>query len=278
MEQKLLDWRDSLPSYFESEDIPLWFRGPRAILLWKAQNLRIMLWRGAQRFPQVKPGRGEASLRCQQAALETIGDITSFCRKHADIIHIGMNWYITYFLFQAALVLDLHQLEQQPSAPDDELGSAWLTGRLEARNSLQDLGRTNKAATRCLAVLDRIHNHFISARQSSVRTDATGPESSEASSAIQTQPSMPGNDMYNRTQEETTPDAAAMYGSHWSLSADPSLSMFLDNTPMDNLFEDVQGFPSTLEQEYFDYVTGNMYHARTNDPDQIDWSTFDSMG
>jgi transcriptional regulatory protein GAL4 len=47
LEDQLSTWRASLQPYFYSADVPLWFRGPRAVVLWKEQNLRLMLWHGA---------------------------------------------------------------------------------------------------------------------------------------------------------------------------------------------------------------------------------------
>jgi transcriptional regulatory protein GAL4 len=111
IEQQLNEWRRSLPHYFRSATVPNWFRSPRAVLIWKEQNLRILLWQAIERNPIIWPGREEARRRCATAALDCVESITAFCRDHPNLIHPGVSWYATYFVFQSALILLLHKLQ-----------------------------------------------------------------------------------------------------------------------------------------------------------------------
>jgi transcriptional regulatory protein GAL4 len=242
MEQRLANWRASLPVYFRSDDVPPWFRQPRAILSWKEQNLRILLWRGSQRHFTSWLGKVDAARKCQCAAIETISDITAFCHENMDNLHLGISWYATYFIFQAALALDIHYLEKavvDRLADTDSNGGepAWVASIQQARGCLEVLGRTNRAANRCLAVLDRIHDYF-----------SRGADNSN-------DPVPPVN--LDPVHIETSPDSSAL-DNNWALSADPALHIFLDS-PMDHqLFEGIDGFPSTLNEQYFDFAP-NLY-------------------
>ncbi|KAL4870825.1 fungal-specific transcription factor domain-containing protein [Aspergillus spectabilis] len=138
LDHQLKAWKLSLPIYFTAQDIPTWFRGPRAIIGWKEQNLRMMLWWGSQRLCSTS----------RHTALTT-----------QNTIHAGIAWYATYFLFQAVIVLSIHQfkprnpLELSLVGADQDL---WVFSITKARDSLTQLGQTNTAGTRCLEVLDRI--------------------------------------------------------------------------------------------------------------------------
>jgi len=240
MEQQVLAWKGALPPYFFSTNAPEWFRGPRAVVLWKAQNLRLLLWRGGQRSDGIWPDKAEATRKCQLAAIETIHDISTFIKNHAKIIHLGLSWYATYFLFQATLVL----LQSPEQALEDGTSSIWSASMTEARNCLSDLGGKNGAAKRCIAVLDRIHDHVAS------NVSIQSPGYADFPSAS-----------YTGHAKQTAPEAQAMYQGHLESAVDPALYIFLDNTATLNLFEGLQGFPSTQELESFDYVSGNLYNS-----------------
>ncbi|RSL54342.1 hypothetical protein CEP54_009940 [Fusarium duplospermum] len=91
MAQKLDAWRDNLPEYFTSSDVPPWFMGPRSIVLWKEQNLRILLWRGTKKVHPYLPSRMDARGRCLDAAMETIQSISSFVTSSEGILHPGIT-------------------------------------------------------------------------------------------------------------------------------------------------------------------------------------------
>ncbi|PYI11264.1 hypothetical protein BO78DRAFT_425782 [Aspergillus sclerotiicarbonarius CBS 121057] len=243
LDHQLKAWRLSLPVYFTAHDVPAWFRGPRALIGWKEQNLRMMLWWGTQRLCSTLSDSEEAQNMCHYAAIECIQDITTFCIDYPDTLHIGLSWYATYFLFQASVVLSIYYLRPHESL-DSNLAAAnqelWLFSISRARDCLATLSHANQAAARCLEVLDRIRD----------QSQAT-PTPAASTSAI-----------YD-------PDAAQLPPIHDNtgirqgiLPVDPSLQMFFDATSWNkDIFEGLQGFPITDEVESFDYVSGTALAA-----------------
>lgn len=238
-DHQLKAWKLSLPVYFTAQDVPGWFRGPRAVVNWKEKNLRMMLWWGSQRLCNLSSDRQEAQNMCHYAAIEAIQDITTFCLDYPDALHVGLNWYATYFLFQATVVLAFHRL--RPCQPmDTPLAEAnqelWQFSMSKARQCLEFLSRDSKAAARCLEVLDRIREQFQS----------TQP----LSTPVAEPPAL-----------DSVPESGDMY-----LPVDPSLQMFFDaNSWNKDIFEGLQGFPITDEVEAFDYIPANTLATNTND-------------
>lgn len=259
IDAKLTAWKNSLPQYFLSEDVPSWFRGPREILLWKEQNLRILLWQAIERNPIIWPGKEESRLRCGTVALGCVFSITSFCTTHPSLVHTGISWYATYFLFQATLVLLLHELQgvqQAPPTPESSMESVSRSQAVsQARECLEFLGQNNKSAARCLAVLDRVSKAVSSPNFALSPNNHFGRQ----------RPPLPS---HNSVGSHTTPDfnlhngpspeTAAILGD-WSSTADPSLNMFLGDGAIQPLFSDFDGFPATMEQDSFDYVNYGAY-------------------
>ncbi|PWY69029.1 hypothetical protein BO94DRAFT_590608 [Aspergillus sclerotioniger CBS 115572] len=243
LDHQLKAWRLSLPVYFTAHDVPTWFRGPRAVVGWKEQNLRMMLWWGTHRLCISPSDTEEAQNMCHYAAIECIQDITTFCIDYPDTLHNGLTWYATYFLFQASVVLSIHYL--RPHQPlDTNLAAAnqelWLFSISRARDCLANLSQANQAAARCLEVLDRI-------RDQSQATPTPGAEASAMYDA-------------DAAQLPTIHDAAGMRQA--MLPVDPSLQMFFDATSWNkDIFEGLQGFPITDEVESFDYVSGTAFAA-----------------
>lgn len=248
MDSELAQWRSSIPYYFFTSEVPSWFFGPRAVVLWKEQNLRIMLWRGSERFQMSGQEKLDAAIRLRSAAMETVYSITTFCREHAENMHQGLSWYATYFLFQATLALDIHYLRQKRMQTDLGDETTWSESIAQARSCLAQLGVTNAAAGRCLSVLDRIHNHFAASRGGT----ATPSAALETSAAHKVGP----HAGWTTTRSLQEPFADS---NHWPSVADPSLYMFLNDATMPALLEGVDGYPSTQEHNYFDYVSGNLY-------------------
>ncbi|TKX18781.1 fungal specific transcription factor domain-containing protein 71 [Elsinoe australis] len=124
LEEQLLDWRVQIPAYFYSADVPEWFRGPRAIVMWKEQNLRMIFWRACKRNPNAYLSGEEASRRSYRTALENIREIANFCHDYDDLLHQNICWYATYCSFQAALVLILGQLEERHTASTNTEGTS----------------------------------------------------------------------------------------------------------------------------------------------------------
>lgn len=232
-------WKLSLPSYFTAHAIPEWFRGPRAIIIWKEQNLRMMLWWGSQKLCHLSSDHEEAQNICHLTAVETVQEITSFLQSHPDIVHAGLSWYATYFLFQAAVVLSIHHLQPLQSVGsglEDRNQDLWLSSVSRARDGLASLSRKDKAATRCLAVLNRIRDHVQQQGQSSAISD--GARSNGQVDILQEDAGIPPS----------------------SLAVDPTLQMFFEDPSWGNdLFHGLRGFPGTDEVGVFDYVSSNAY-------------------
>lgn len=207
-EKELRDWRTSLPDYFVDKDTPTWFHGPRAVIFWKEQNLRMMLWRGGQKSNRVRARSELATQNYILAALESVKAICSFCTAN-DRLHQGLSWYATYFLSQAVLVLDFGLLQ----SPEDEHAGLWRNAIEDSRNCFSQLGITNPAALKCISVLDRIHSHHQNLAANSHQI----PEGVEVNSMSQLL------DMQNLIVLDGQVDAK-----HQIYSADPAFQFFLD--------------------------------------------------
>jgi transcriptional regulatory protein GAL4 len=201
----------------------------------------MMLWRGGQRSSRIRSRSEVATQNCILVALETVESICNFCSAN-ERLHQGLSWYATYFLFQAVLVIDFGLLQ----SPEDEQAKLWRMAINQARQCFLQLGITNPAALRCISVLDRIHQHHISA--------ASNPG---------TAPQSPGPNAFSESTDLNF--GQIDYTAHQGYPADPALQFFLDGAPMTNLFDGVYGFPSTNEQDNFDYIPGDFYNMEDFD-------------
>ncbi|KAK0375146.1 hypothetical protein CLIM01_07493 [Colletotrichum limetticola] len=159
MDRDLNCWEQALPAYFTQTDCPSWFRAPRAVVLWKEQNLRILLWRGSQQHHSYLPTKVKAEEKCLNVAMQSIHDIAAFCMANEVSLHQGIVWYATYFLFQATLVLEANYLTKSTST-DQTDRLAWQHSVSKSRACLKTLAQKSRSAKRCLEMLDRIHNQF----------------------------------------------------------------------------------------------------------------------
>ncbi|KAJ5997832.1 hypothetical protein N7522_009492 [Penicillium canescens] len=253
IDNQLKAWKLSLPSYFAVQSVPEWFRGPRAIVLWKEENIRLLLWWGTKRMCTSPSDHEEAQNMCNFTAVETIQDISNFCRDNSEILHTGISWYATYYLFQAAVVLSIHHLRPIGSI-NRGLGEVsqelWFSSITRSRDCLASLSRTNTAATRCLEVLERISDQPQHAQHHS---------SLASESQANRQPEI--------VQHETVPGDVEVPST--MLAVDPTLQMLFEDTLWDkDLFQGLDGFPSTGEGEAFDYVPSNADQGclRSSDP------------
>lgn len=108
-------WHASLPPFFTSpaDTVPAWFREPRAVVLWKELNLRMIMYK---RFlPLLQKGKRQLPDRdaavCISLALETIASVREYVKT--ETLRRGVAWYCTYFVFQAALVLVIAVLKTE---------------------------------------------------------------------------------------------------------------------------------------------------------------------
>ncbi|OKL59756.1 hypothetical protein UA08_04500 [Talaromyces atroroseus] len=250
LDHQLKTWKLSLPLYFTARDIPDWFRGPRAVIIWKELNLRMMLWWGSYRLCNLASDAEDAQSMCHYIAIETIQDITTFCLDYPDNIHAGLSWYATYFLFQATVVLSIHYLKPHYmsgsnfEAVNKEL---WILSTSRARNCLANLSRGNEAATRCLAVLDRIRDQSQQSHESTSTPSVAMPAANFNLDNLHTQHDLENDDMHPT-----------------SFEIDPSLQiLFRDTSWNGDLFEGLEGFPIIAEPEVFDYMPSNGLLADT---------------
>ncbi|GAD99798.1 hypothetical protein AOR_1_2318174 [Paecilomyces variotii No. 5] len=247
LDHQLKAWKLSLPFYFTARDVPDWFRGPRTIIIWKEQNLRMILWWGSQRLCKSPLAAEDAQNMCHYTAIETIQDITTFCLDYPDTIHTGLGWYAIYFLFQATVVLSSHYLklpqisERSFNAMDNEL---WTLSISRARDCLANLRVVHEAAARCLAVLDRIQD------QSQPTTLATSVGRTIADFNL------------DNTQVQPISENVGLHPT--SFEIDPALQVLFQDTSWNHdIFEGLQGFPIIDEPEVFDYMLPNGMPANT---------------
>ena len=249
MERELVQWRKGLPSYFHSMDVPSWFQGARSVARWKEQNVRILLWRGSQKYHSFLPSKTSAEEKCLDAAMESIHDIATFCAMHDGNLYQGITWYATYFLLQATLVLVARFLDST-EAPSEDESSAWYHSVFKARDCLRVLAARNKSATRYLDMLDRVCSQF----QSPALDVAQGQVPFNLSNVQgEGQVVTPGSDFSQNVENllglPTENDFALLGESQFALNdeaADPNFRMlvnqvshdFMGSMPLDLLFND----------------------------------------
>jgi transcriptional regulatory protein GAL4 len=231
LERGLKNWRQHLPPYFTSEDVPVWFTGPRAVVLWKEQNLRILLWRGSKRNHSYLSDKVDAETRCLEVAMQTIHEITTFCATNEGILHLGIIWYATYFLFQAVLVLEASYLHRKTQHTLSDETSVWRMMVLKAQNCLSSFADKSKSSRRCLEVLDLINKRTETSYHFSGLTvpQIVGHEEERTLHIPQ--------ENSERTEQSVGPqavDAVDHSMDTWILNddgSDPTMRMILDNTP-----------------------------------------------
>ncbi|VUC36540.1 unnamed protein product [Clonostachys rosea] len=244
LNRELTSWKQSLPLFFkEPPPSTPWFQGPRAVVLWKEQNLRILLWRGSQDPPAFLTTRVTANERCMDATLEIIHDIAGFCMLSDVTMYQSLAWYATYFIFQAALVLEACSLHTSAHDPGQIMVQTqlWQHSTMEVRSCLRKLSETSKSAERCLELLDQVQNRF----RPYMRGGFDAGENREGVPSNQSD-LMPEISMDLQVPNELAtynPDQQQELGNELT---DPSLRGFLDemsldymdNLPLDFLFGD----------------------------------------
>lgn len=282
MEQMINNWRASLPSSFWSADVPDWFVGPRQIVFWKQANLRMLLLLASQKQHTDIHDKLATGQRYRTTACETIEDIVDFCQQQAHLHH-GLSWYAIYFLLQACLALSVHQVmhgsvtHMTQSERDEDLRT-YEAMSSRAHGCLVTLAPANKAAARSLRVLSRLREN--------VRQSSTSPQSGSALHQVMSPAQAnargvpasasrpvaadipPSNNFEARTtgfanagaeHNLLTPGLDNMMLSDWGIAADPSLHVFFNGTDdINGLFQGVDGFPGTLEQDNFAYQSNGM--------------------
>ncbi|KAI1130730.1 fungal-specific transcription factor domain-containing protein [Nemania abortiva] len=234
MERRLNDWRRNLPTYFTGEGVPSWFRAPRAIVLWKEQNLRILLWRGSREYHSFLPNKQSAEAKCLEVAMQSIHDISTFCTVHEAALHPGISWYAIYFLFQSALVIEASYLQSLKQKRYEEDGALREHSLSQVRACMSALARTSSSAKRCMEVLDSIHGRLCSQAAYASEMADSGDASTAQDGRVEIyQP--PSADFVGGENEY------AMFGNGLGFGddvVDPTLRMLINPTSS-NMFEDM---------------------------------------
>lgn len=233
---KLNAWRDALPEYFTLAGVPSWFLGPRAVALWKQQNLRLLLWRGSKRHYPFLASRTDAERRCVELAMQSIHDVASFCEEHESMLHLGLGWYATYFLLQATLVLQVSRVQKEPHDQVWYDPSAWEISISRSRSSLGVLAKKNSCASRCLEIIDSIQGHLssIGAAQPTADLIHHGSQAQDAMQNIQNE----HFSIENMFTDLPVGDATLWQGYGFNdgdFTSDPTIRMLIDQTPLDFL-------------------------------------------
>lgn len=249
MERDLVNWRKSLPSYFTASNVPSWFQGPRSVVVWKEQNLRILLWRGSQKYHNFLPTKVSGEDKCLDVAMQSVHDIATFCTTHEEALHQSLIWYATYCLFQATLVLVASSLKNtQEQLEQDESPCRYSISR--AQECLKLLSTRNRSASRCLHMLDRIRSRSQGLPLMNLETDANSHWPLDHGFQ-ETIPEMAGTMQELQYQEDTPTgnDWASVGGNQLAFNdelVDPNLRMlvdempfeFMDSMPLDILLQD----------------------------------------
>ncbi|KAJ8100123.1 fungal-specific transcription factor domain-containing protein [Lipomyces tetrasporus] len=176
-EREMEDWRQNLIADFFGSNCSEWFTGPRAVVLWKAKNLQLLLYKSFLESAAVASyqkhtanlySSGAYSLmanpylrRCIELSEESIALISQFCAE-IDRIWWAVSWYATYFLFQADLFLIVVIL----GFPEDHQTAIECQQQVALSKTLfKQLQVSNTVAGKCLNALERIERLLVVRRQ-----------------------------------------------------------------------------------------------------------------
>jgi hypothetical protein len=164
-DEQIARWHSALPQYFTDRNCEAWFAAPRAVVEWKAMNLRMLMYKCFldclsyspvdHPAPSQIPANRQTHIallpevrKCLTFALSTLSSVRKFTKTYQPVWH-GIGWYATYYTFQAALVLVTAIL----SVPKDASVSIWKDGILDALMCLRTMEQSTPSATRVAAVL-----------------------------------------------------------------------------------------------------------------------------
>ncbi|KAJ8119396.1 hypothetical protein ONZ43_g3643 [Nemania bipapillata] len=235
IEKRLSDWQRDLPAYFTSDDIPCWFRAPRAIVLWKEQNLRILLWRGSRDYHSFLPSKPSAEAKCLGVAMRSIHDIATFCEVYETDLHRGIAWYAIYFLFQAALVLEASYLQSLKQKRYEEDNTFRDHSLFQMRACMSTLAETNRSARRCLEVLDNIHGRLCSEAAVTSRMTVSNVSIDGTDNALMEPYRLPSPGFVGGEDPYTMFENGLSFGDD---VVDPTLRLLI-NPNSSNMFEDM---------------------------------------
>ncbi|KAG0643834.1 hypothetical protein HOY80DRAFT_879614 [Tuber brumale] len=162
LDERMLAWQKSLPAYFNADaEAPAWFAEPKAVIVWKGLNFRMLMHKcflpllkspavRAEAIEGIAPTKSGAGV-CLFLAIQTIHSVHAFICSQT--LRRGAAWYCTYFVFQAALVLVIAILTVDETPPP----AIWTGNILMAEECLAATSRClGDGASRYLEVLQRV--------------------------------------------------------------------------------------------------------------------------
>lgn len=187
MEHMLQTWRSSLPGYFFTEEVPFWFKRSRKVVLWKEDNVRILLLLASQRQRTDLHEKIAVGQRYQAAAAATIVDICTFYEDSQMPPNPGLGWYAVYFLLQAALALSVHELAKcnisaLPEAQERADARTYDELVEKTRKCLGSLAQFDQNGATALRGLAQLQKGVVRSR-----SDASMPASQHAASIMPSQ-------------------------------------------------------------------------------------------
>ena len=159
----------------------------------------------------------------------------------------------------------LHKNQELNDGGSSQPGSEWNDIIQQSRQCLLGLGPRHGAAKRTLQIIDHLH-HI----QSETRKPADEANHTAVSNPIEVEDRhMSDRDKATNLEVEGVPVngfANALAGdsmdASWYAAADPSVqlfsSMFHSSQGFADIFDDLEGFPSTNDWEAFDNAAGSM--------------------
>ncbi|KAJ4355633.1 uncharacterized protein N0V89_003653 [Didymosphaeria variabile] len=273
MSQALKDWKEALPWYFTGSEVPDWFLGPRAMVLWKASNIHLVLLIASQKSFADPHSRRKYSKKSCQVAMESINEVCDFCELHKSLLHHGFTWYVVYYLLQCLLAIEAQRTHVEkdpgPLRKVQVLPNALPETVARAHNCLLELSQNNKPAARVCQLLDHLSKRRCSGQQDVVDSSNGSLNASQATennllfdSAQQTSVSelgnyLPDSSMTMSNDSPQSPFGSNITGRTWMMAADPSLHMFMDGSnDLGDIFDDLGGFPSANDGDNFSYYLG----------------------
>ncbi|KAF2438935.1 hypothetical protein P171DRAFT_448473 [Karstenula rhodostoma CBS 690.94] len=274
MVQALKDWKKNLPAYFTASEVPEWFLGPRAMVLWKSSNINLVLLVASQRCLADAHSYREMSKKICQFASELAIEICNFCEQHKALLHHGLTWYIVYYLLQCLLAIEAQRIHVEDKLPLLEtnrlLPDALRETVNRAHNCLMELSLTNKPADRVCQLLDHLSNKRCPTNQNIVAGSNGSLISNQATENAVTFDSLrqdnmnelhghlPDSSMTNSNDLPQYPLGSSIPGESCMMAADPSLHMFMDGSnDLWDIFGHLGGFPSANDGNNFSYDVRN---------------------
>lgn len=172
LSDKINTFVEQLPMYFHENTtiahkysripgdakIPEWLSLARYKLIWRYQNLTIVVLRPfiweiiTKHHNSDSISNDTCAEKCRALCLETahktILSVSNFIRNHK--VTMFSSWYATYFLFNAALIPIFSLI----GAPSDKNSDDWKSQITTTRQLLEVLKKDNSTAERFIAVID----------------------------------------------------------------------------------------------------------------------------